>query len=169
MKKHLLVLISCFLTLGLCAQIANTPSDYVVCDYGFNDGLAEFDLSLKDAEILQGQNPVGFTVGYYLSQQDADNTINQLSSPFTNFTNPQTIFASVMENSTGNYDTTNFDLVVNPVPSFNQPTPLYSCDFDDDGFAEFDLTEATQEIIGSQTDLSVTYYVTQAEAEEGIT
>ena len=54
-------------------------------------------------------------------------------------------------------------------PSFNLPNPLYSCDFNGNGIGEFDLTQATPEIIGSQTDLEVTYYATQAEAEEGIT
>ncbi|WP_178989174.1 DUF7619 domain-containing protein [Winogradskyella schleiferi] len=168
MKKQLLVLILSLLISGLSAQVAHTPSDYILCDDGFNDGSAEFDLTQKDAEILQGQDPVNFMVGYYLSEIDALNNTNQLASPFTNFTNPQTIFASVIENSTGNFDITNFDLIVNPGPVITQQVELNACSFDGNGIAEFDLTQATQVIIGAQTEISLTYHETQADAESAL-
>ncbi|WP_179336567.1 DUF7619 domain-containing protein [Winogradskyella ludwigii] len=247
MKKQLLVSILCFLTFGLFAQVANQPTDYNLCDDGFNSEIAEFNLIIKDAEILQGQDPVTFSVSYYLSQQDADNGINSLSSPFTNFTNPQTIFATVTDNVTGNFDTTTLDLIViqatdagsdgyleicnneSPIdlfyvlggspqlggtwlpglasgtgifspnidasgiytytvqgggscpsssstvsvsvlqgPSVNQQTVLYACSFDGSGFAQFDLSQATPLIIGSQTDVTVSYYETQADADNNV-
>ena len=127
MKKQLLVLILCFLTFGLIAQVANQPTDYILCDDGFNSGIAEFDLTEKDAEILQGQDPAMFTVNYYLSQQDADNAINSLSSPFTNFTNPQTIFATVTDNVTDNFDSTSFDIMVTSSQSAGLDGTLQLC------------------------------------------
>ncbi|MBC2845687.1 DUF7619 domain-containing protein [Winogradskyella flava] len=62
-----------------------------------------------------------------------------------------------------------FNVTLDGALSFNQPNPLYNCDLNGNGFAEFDLEQATPDIVGSQTDLEVTYYATQAEAEGGIT
>ncbi|WP_179020381.1 DUF7619 domain-containing protein [Winogradskyella forsetii] len=168
MKKQLLVLILCFLSFGLIAQVANQPSDFIMCDDGFNDGSAEFDLSQKDAEILQSQDPLNYTVSYYESEANALAGTGEITVPFTNYTNPQTIFATVTENSTGDFDITNFDLIVNPGPEINQQLELIACSFDGSGFGEFDLTQATQIIIGTQTEISVTYYETEDDVESAI-
>jgi gliding motility-associated-like protein len=45
---------------------------------------------------------------------------------------------------------------------------LETCDDDLDGFAEFDLTVQDANVIGTQTDVSVTYYETLADAEAGM-
>lgn len=116
MKKRLLAFIFCICTLNLFAQIANTPSDYLLCSSDPGVEIAVFDLSAKTSEILEGLDAENFTISYYLSLQDADNMINPLPQFFTNFTNPQTIFVSVMENSTGNLDITSFDLIVSETP-----------------------------------------------------
>ncbi|MEX2349611.1 MAG: T9SS type A sorting domain-containing protein [Flavobacteriaceae bacterium] len=50
----------------------------------------------------------------------------------------------------------------------NQPDPLMVCDDDNDGFALFDLTMADAQIIGGQTDVTVTYHLTQADADNGV-
>ena len=57
------------------------------------------------------------------------------------------------------------DLIVNPFPVPVVPTPLELCDDDTDGFAEFDLTLKDAEIIGTQTNISVTYYETLVDAQ----
>ena len=62
-----------------------------------------------------------------------------------------------------------FNVTFDGLLSFNQPSPMVSCDFEGFGYAEFDLSQATPEIIGSQTDVAVTYYASQEEAEQGIT
>src|SRR5690606_1238361 len=41
------------------------------------------------------------------------------------------------------------------------------CDVDDDGISDYDLTVNEEVILGGQTDMTVTYYTTQAEAEAG--
>ncbi|MCK8481468.1 DUF7619 domain-containing protein [Psychroserpens algicola] len=96
----------------------NQPSNFIVCDFD-GDGFYDFDLTQKDAEILSGLNPSTYSVGYYLTQADADTQVNALSSPFTNFSNPQTIYVTVLENATGNIAQTSFDLIVDFIP---QPT-----------------------------------------------
>ncbi len=47
------------------------------------------------------------------------------------------------------------------------PSPLTTCDTNNDGFATFDLTMAEAEIIGGQTEVQLTFHETQADAEAG--
>ncbi|MGS2726318.1 DUF7619 domain-containing protein [Psychroserpens sp. BH13MA-6] len=96
----------------------NQPSDFLACD-DLGGGSAVFDLQSKDAEILGNLNPANYEVSYYLTQIDADNQTNPLPSPFTNFTNPQTIYVNVNQLATGNFEQTSFDLIVNGVPNID--------------------------------------------------
>ncbi|WP_179352608.1 DUF7619 domain-containing protein [Winogradskyella vidalii] len=225
------------------AQVANGPQDYYQCGNG--DGFATFDLSYMDNQILDNQDVTGFTVSYYHTYVDATSNINPLPILYTNTTNPQTIFARVTENSSGNFDTTPVTLTVNELPSvslanasfceggsvvlhtnlnngnysflwwFNgtiipnetqptllvneaglysvevtdlagcgavltdcqvietappsiiQPSLLEACDYDADGFTEFDLTSKDNEILNGQDNLNVTYHETSDDAETG--
>ncbi|TDP60401.1 hypothetical protein BC748_1392, partial [Flavobacterium dankookense] len=62
-----------------------TITDYALCDYtNPGDGEEVFTLNSKTAEIINGQ--VGLTVGYYLTQQDAEDQINPLPNLYTNTT-----------------------------------------------------------------------------------
>ncbi|GGD85738.1 T9SS type A sorting domain-containing protein [Planktosalinus lacus] len=47
------------------------------------------------------------------------------------------------------------------------PSPLTTCDTNNDGFATFDLSMAEAEIIGGQTEVQLTFHETQADAEAG--
>ncbi|MCK8482343.1 hypothetical protein MUY34_17090, partial [Flavihalobacter algicola] len=58
-------------------------TDFIACELN-NDGFYDFDLTQKDAEILNGQDPTLFTVTYHATQQDADDLMNALVSPYTN-------------------------------------------------------------------------------------
>ena len=66
-------------------QIEDTPFD----------GVADFDLTTRNTEVLNGQSSSDFEVFYFLTQDDADNNTNAISSPFTNTSNPQTIFSRI--------------------------------------------------------------------------
>ena len=89
----------------------NQPSDYILCELG-GDGFGDFDLTAKDFEILGTLDPSSYQVTYHLTQIDAESQMNALVSPFTNMTNPQTVYAAVTEFSTGNIQITSFDLFV---------------------------------------------------------
>lgn len=160
MKKLLLTISFCFFLLNAFSQIANQPSDLSLCDAD-NDGFEQFDLTILEAEIIGNQTNV--SVSFYETLVDAEDGVNAIPSLYTNTFNPQTIFARV-EGSTGNYDTTSFNLIVNPTPIAIQPTPLYYCDPDNDGFGEFDLASKDDEITGGDSTLTVTYYETLADA-----
>ncbi|MCT4628782.1 choice-of-anchor L domain-containing protein [Winogradskyella sp.] len=125
MKKLLLTFLLLF-TAFCYAQVANGPQTLEACDDN-NDGFVTFDLTVLDPIIIGAQNPVDFTVSYFLTQMDADTNSSQLPYFYTNISNPQTIVARVTDNSTGNFDTTEVTLLVNPVPVFNLDDQYIIC------------------------------------------
>jgi len=159
MKKLLLTVSFCFFLLNVFSQIANQPSDLSVCDSD-NDGFAEFDLTYLYTQIIGSQDPTGFVLTYHETLMDANSGTNAIvsSSNYTNTSNPQTIYVRVEEASSGNYDTTSFDLIVNPTPIAIQPTPLELCDDNADEITVFDLTVKDSEITGGNVTWAVTYY-----------
>ena len=137
--------------------VANTPTDLTVCDDD-NDGFAEFTLTDADAEIIAGQ-PDTF-VNYYLTEAEADagDTSVALASPYTNVSNPQTIWARI-ENSGGCFDTVSFTLTVLDSPVLNDPIPAFEIcdDATADGLAIFDLTFWIPQISSDAT-LNYSFY-----------
>ena len=142
------------------------PTDLEVCDDGVPDGLTAIDISVKDLEI-SGNNP-GYTVNYYLTQADADGNVSPLAVPYTNISNPQTVFVRLEDNTTGCYATTTLDLVVEQAPVANTPEPLRYCDPDNDGFGMFMLSDAEDEITGGSAGLTVSYHETLANANNNV-
>jgi len=131
----------CFITTTLELVVSPLPTittaPYSLCDDNMeldgdpsNDSVA-FDLESQNPAILNGQDPMNFTVSYYLNQADADAGINQLVSPYENVTNPQTIIVRVdndtmVDDGAGTpvdsslcYVTDDMVLEVNPMPSFD--------------------------------------------------
>jgi hypothetical protein len=54
--------------------------------------------------------------------------VNPLSSPYTNITNPQTIYVTVINNTTGNTEQVSFNLIID-VPSLPKLLDVYEiCD-----------------------------------------
>ncbi|RCW92243.1 T9SS type A sorting domain-containing protein [Winogradskyella arenosi] len=170
MKQKLLYLFL-FLTINTIsfAQVANQPSDLVVCDDD-NDGFSQFDLTILDAQVLDSQDPTGFVLSYHVTLSDANNGINALPIPYGNIT-PwlQTIYIRLEDSVTGNFDTTLVNLIINPFPQAIQPTSLNLCDdigeVPGDGITVFDLTVKDAEITGGNADWSVDYYETNADAQ----
>ncbi len=142
------------------------PTALEVCDDNVPDGITAIDLTLKNTEITGGNT--NYTVSYHISQADADASANALPIPYTNVSNPQTVFVRVEDITTNCYTTTTLELVVEQAPIANVPTPLEFCDPDNDGIGVFTLTDAEPEIIGTQTGLTVTYHETLANAENNV-
>ena len=169
MKQKLLFSLL-FIITNFCAfaQVANAPTPLEICDDNIADGIAVFDLTIKNAEVLGGQNSNDFSVTYYGNQMNADANMNPLTNPFTNTSNPQTVYVRVEELSTGAFDTATLDLVVNQSPIVFTPAPLEYCDDDNDGFGTFTLTDADIEITGGAPGYAVTYYETMADATNNV-
>ena len=146
---------------------ATDPGDLTLCDeINPGDFVEEFDLEVQTPLILGTQDPSTFTVTYHLTQEDADTGDSPLASPYTSTS--QTIYVRVEEAGIpACYATTEFDLIVDPIPLTTVLTPLEECDDDADGLTVFTLTDKDTEALNGQTGLSVSYYLTQSDAEAG--
>ena len=117
------------------AAIANgdgVPAELIICDdpNTANDGLAQFNLTDLNAQILDGQDPVNFTVTYYASEEDAEASVNPLPTSFENTENPQVIYARVDNDTTVDdqcYDITQATLLVNLLPEFTLEDSYTAC------------------------------------------
>ena len=150
-------------------QSAAPISDYELCDDLSGDEVEIFDLSSKDAEVLASVPSSSYTISYHLTANDAQNATNAISGAFQNTTNPQTIFVRIEDTANGCLAFQNFDLIVNPLPNITTPTLLMACDdATADGFTTIDLSQKDDEITNGNFDLTVTYHITQNDADNGI-
>ncbi|MDC6364018.1 MULTISPECIES: T9SS type B sorting domain-containing protein [Flavobacteriaceae] len=145
-------------------------SDWVVCDDD-GDGQYFFDLTSKDTEILNGQDPLEFTISYYGTQMDADGSTNALGTNYTSSVDNESLYFRVENSSFPDcYRTGTFNVGVMDQVLANTPTDLELCDANNDGTAEFDLTIVEPEVLGVQSSSSVviTYHSSQAEADSNL-
>ncbi|WP_452221650.1 T9SS type B sorting domain-containing protein, partial [Lacinutrix salivirga] len=156
-------------------------TDYIICELNTDD-VADFDFNTKTDEILNGQDPMVFTVAYYESQMDADMAMNAilLTEPYQNTSDPQIIYVTITNTNTGCDATLNFNIGVEEAAQANPDMePLFYpiCDdnMETDGdptndSAQFDLSTQNDEVLDGQDPAiyTVSYYLTQADADEGL-
>jgi gliding motility-associated-like protein len=141
-----------------------------ICDDN-NDGIAQFDLTQRDADILGTQDPTEVTLTYHVTAADAETGNNPIINEgnYTNTINPQTIYVRLYNPTTGCQDTGEFEIIVQLPPEPVQPTPLELCDDLDevpgDEMTVFDLTVKDTEITGGNASWDVDYYETNADAQ----
>src|SRR5690606_27979996 len=110
-----------------------TQLNNLFIDEGDGDGIAVFDLTVNIPIMLAGLDPTDYLVWFYLTQADAENNIDPITSLYTNISNPQTIYVRVEEINTSCFVVTSFEIET------DQFDPL--ADEDNDGItnAEEDL------------------------------
>lgn len=165
--------------LGLGEHITLTvnpvPEENPVADIEFctdTPDVTSIDLTQFDTEVIGTQNPADFTITYHESQADANTGTSPLLSPYTNISNPQIIYVRVEDNASGCFvSSVNFEVVVNTNPVISNPTPLELCDYDNPGDQTemFTLEDASTEILGGITGVTLTFHETLADAESGAT
>ncbi|MBJ7879360.1 T9SS type B sorting domain-containing protein [Gelidibacter salicanalis] len=153
-----------------------TPSPLSECDTNADgnskNGRTYFNLESKNSEILNGQDPLSITISYHESMasatNDSDAGLNQISY-YNAVPNQQKLFVRIEDASNKNCKTiTTLDLVVNALPeAYN--TSLKQCDEDGlkDGLTIFNLNQITETIAGNIPERSVSYYLTEPEAQSG--
>jgi gliding motility-associated-like protein len=158
-------------------EIPNPPftiSNFGICDTNLVgtdiDGVEIFDLTSKEVEILNGQLASNFTISYF---EDAGNTIPILNpSTYQNSTpNLQTIYIKIENNSNLNcVVNTSFNIEVYALPTIQNNFTFKQCDEDGiyDGFTDFNLNEANEYLTLGNNNLTVTYYLTNNKALQGI-
>ena len=158
--------------------MANVVSDLIACELDTDD-VFDFDLEEQTALILGGQDPSIFEVTYHTSLVDAETGLNFLGSPYTNISDPEVIFVSVVNTETGCRNTQlEFTLEVHEAAQAFAPLEFYVlCDdnVETDGdpsndSVEFDLSVQDVFVLDGQDPLNytVSYYATQADADQGI-
>ncbi|RIA10091.1 gliding motility-associated-like protein [Flavobacteriaceae bacterium MAR_2010_72] len=131
------------------------------------NGFTEFDLTLNEPTVLNGNSNADFQVNYFT---DAGYS-NQITNPngFVNTVqNNQTIYVRI-ENKLDNscYSDTSFLIQVDSLPVINLSVILKNCDEDGtpDGFTEFNLNEANASIANNNSsDFEITFYLSNTEA-----
>lgn len=122
------------------------------------NGLATFDLTKVTTAIFDNKDTTAFTIKYFISQNDADADLNELSQFFPN-TNPnkQSIFIKAFDGTCT--DTKEINLIVIPGPT-KIKTSGSQCDFglNLDGQSLFNLNDYNSSFIGSDPNLTVTYF-----------
>ena len=141
----------------------------VACESG---GTAVFDLTEREDEILDGQDPLVFVVTYYETLADAQAGTGAIATPtaYQNTSNPQTVYFRISGSQNDCSVTGSFELQVEEPPVANQPVPFTKCDDlgePNDEIAVFDLTTKDVEISGGGAGLDVSYYLTQQDAQDG--
>ncbi|WP_400080723.1 T9SS type B sorting domain-containing protein [Winogradskyella sp. R77965] len=149
-------------------------TDFIVCELN-SDGFDTFNLTSKDTEVLNGQDPGQFMVSYHQNLIDAESGMNGLVSPYNNLDNPQQIFVTITNNVTGcSISTQSFNIEVQEAAAANADTdPILYEECDDnmeiDGdpsndSVQFDLTTRDVDILDGQDETN--YIVTYFESEE---
>ncbi|PSG91770.1 PKD domain-containing protein, partial [Aurantibacter aestuarii] len=106
------------LTILLMPPSIGMTNDLEMCDVLPNDGLALFDLTIQDADVLDGLAAANYNITYYASLSDANAGTPDLTSPYQNIGSPQPIFVRIEDVSDGSCfsvsSTPAFNLIVNP-------------------------------------------------------
>jgi gliding motility-associated-like protein len=143
-------------------------SDLTLCDDASNDGVEQFDLTIRDSDVLNEVPNGNYNVTYHLTNENAITETAAISDPLENTSNPQIIYVRVEEVSTGCVGFTSFNLVVNNSPIYNSPSNINICDDNTaDGITVIDFAPTTSEILSGNPDLSVQYFSSQSSAESG--
>jgi len=107
--------------------IANTPPSLEECDDDYDFELV-FDLSQQTPIVLGTQNPAQFTVTYHETDEDALDGTNAISDLNYNAINWQIIYVRIENNTTGCFDTTLFQTIVQRKPLVEIPEQVICLD-----------------------------------------
>ncbi len=150
-------------------QTVNPIPDYELCDDESMDGVETFDLSTQNNAVLASLPASNYSISYHFSSTNAQDNMNPIIGPIQNSTNNQIIYVRIEDIINGCLAFSNFNLVVNPLPDITSISTFIACDDAvADGITQIDFTQSDDEIINGQSNLSVTYHQTQAEATAGV-
>ncbi|RKE92377.1 T9SS type B sorting domain-containing protein [Ichthyenterobacterium magnum] len=137
----------------------------IQCDEdGIPEGFTTFNLNQVINDITN--EATNRTVNYYTSLLDLSNNENEISAEaFNNYFSPQTIYALVTHTETGCSNIAELTLEISSTSSNN--TTLEACDDDgiEDGFANFNLSDADFNVLFSlPSNVGISYYETYENA-----
>lgn len=140
---------------------AHQASNLIQCDSdGRPDGQTSFNLESQTNTIKGNQTDV--VVTYHESLNDASIGINPLSSPYTNISNPQTIYARI-KRTNGCSDITTFQLEIGN-PLLLSPQDVILCSYNDS--ETYVLNNIIPEVILDPTGYVFSYHNSHQEATD---
>jgi gliding motility-associated-like protein len=155
--------------------LLTTPAPFSICDVDDNPNNQHhaFNLTLMDSIINQG---TGYTVTYYPSLSDAQNTTGAISAAdaqaYVNVPPAVQTLGVVVTTPAGCTSITTLDIRVLPIPTPNtNPTPLTpKCDDNNPGdmLEYFNLTVNEGYIGNGDPNLTFHYFATQADAANNV-
>jgi large repetitive protein len=137
-------------------------------DYGADDQSTLFNLTTNEAAFTGFQQNIAYS--YFTSLLNAQNNTGAISNvnAYANTSNPQTIYVRAHNSQTGCNNIMPFTLTVtNPVVAATPPE-LVGCDADGDGMEVVDLSLNTVFIQNGNSTATVTYYLTEANANNEV-
>jgi len=161
--------VNCFDTTSFVVEVNPIPNSFnsslFQCDEdGFVDGFTVFNCHEAD-EILTG-NLAGLSTAFFITLADAQSGVNPINGyNFPNTSNPQIVYARVIDDNTGCFSISELDLEVSTTDVSN--AMLVRCDDDgaEDGLASFDLSLAdSMVLVGVPTGVTITYYSSNQDA-----
>ncbi|MBC8756101.1 PKD domain-containing protein, partial [Kordia sp. YSTF-M3] len=171
------VLTGCFNVVALELIVFDSPEiaaldavSLAECDDITADGIAQFDLTQSEVEILNGEDPTTHTVRYYNTQVNAiaglaAGEINNINAYSNIPPSPQIIWVRVEDLATGCFSITNLTLIVNELPVLTQLPGLDTCDAVtlNDGIEVFNLTSLAEQLLNNVPGISLQYYANAAD------
>ncbi|RLJ61133.1 gliding motility-associated-like protein [Lacinutrix venerupis] len=144
----------------LPAPSINSNPEFVICDND-QDGLSIIDLTSINAEINTESTTL---ISYYPTQNDANNSTNEITNSTNYNTATSTVFAKVENNTTGCYALLPISIIVNTLPNFTTITNYVYCETDGNQIGDFILSDKDAEILNGQTGKEVFYFETENDA-----
>ncbi|WP_299395516.1 T9SS type B sorting domain-containing protein [uncultured Gelidibacter sp.] len=122
------------------------------------DGFTLIDLTTFDYQVYNGQD--GYSVRYFLTEEDAKKNRNVITKPHLNTSNPQRFYTRTTSNVTGCADLNSFEVTVLPAPETNKASDIIICDADQDGFSIVNLDSKISEIVSDLSNRAVSFHTT---------
>ena len=142
--------------------IANQPTDIFVCDND-DDGIATIDLSEKRTEIVGSSSTS--TVRFFPSEEDANNSSNEIIN-LNNFSSNSTKIFALIENPVNTCNSiVSFDIIISSKPQKKPISDYEYCDTNNDDVGVFIFNSKDDEILNGQTQKQITYYTSLQNAE----
>src|SRR5699024_10189250 len=154
----------------LPTPVLATPAEVIIgCDED-GTGVHIFDLEeiVEEEVTILLNDPTDYDITYFETDSNGDKAA-QISSPSAYPSSGGIVIVVVTNPLTDCATEVEIELFVAPLPEVFNPAPLELCDVNNPGdeAEEFYLDEATEEITGGDQSLTVTYHLTQADADAG--
>lgn len=140
----------------------NSVVSLTTCDDD-QDGITTIDLSSFDIDVTHGLQ--GFSVSYFLNEDDAHANTNALPNLYTNTSNPFILYPRIRSNDTNCADVNSFEVEVLPAPLSEKPDDIIICDADRDGFSILNLNNSIPNSIISTPNRTVTFHNSLEDAD----